>query len=65
VAGTLLSRLEGREKHELDAIDAARARLAAGTYGACDGCHRPIPLARLRAMPTALYCVTCQYREER
>ena len=65
LASAVLSRLEGREKHELDAIDAARARLAAGTYGACEGCHRPIPLARLRAMPTARYCVTCQHREER
>lgn len=65
LASAILSRLEGREKHELDAIDAARARLAAGTYGACEGCRRPIPLARLRAMPTARYCITCQYREER
>ena len=64
LASTILSRLEGREKHELDAIDEARARLAAGTYGACEGCHCPIPLARLRAMPTARYCVACQYREE-
>jgi RNA polymerase-binding protein DksA len=65
LASAILSRLEGREKHELDAIDEARARLASGTYGACDGCHRPIPLARLRAMPTVRYCVACQHREER
>ena len=65
VASTVLSQLEGREKHELDAIDEARARLAAGTYGTCQGCHGAIPLARLRAMPTARYCVACQHREER
>lgn len=64
-AAALLSRLEGQEKHELDEIAAARARLAADTYGACEGCHRPIPLARLRAMPAARYCVACQHREER
>jgi RNA polymerase-binding transcription factor DksA len=64
-ATAILSRLEGHEKHELDEIAAARARLAAGTYGACDGCHRAIPLARLRAMPAARYCVACQHREER
>ena len=64
-ASAVLSRLEGREKHELDAIDQARARLAAGAYGVCEGCHRPIPLVRLRAMPAARCCVTCQYREER
>lgn len=61
----ILSRLEGQEKHELDEIGAARARLATGTYGACEGCHRPIPLARLRVMPAARYCVACQHREER
>ena len=64
-AAAILSRLEGDERHELDEIAAARARLAAGTYGACEGCHRAIPLARLRAMPTARYCVACQQGEER
>ena len=64
-AAAILSRLEGREKHELDAIADARARLAAGTYGACEGCHRAIPLARLRAIPATRYCVACQHREER
>ena len=64
-AAAILSRLEGDERHELDEIAAARARLAAGTYGACEGCHRAIPLARLRAIPTARYCVACQHREER
>ena len=64
-AAAILSGLEGRAKHELDAISEARARLAAGTYGTCEGCHRAIPIARLRAMPTARYCVACQHREER
>ena len=64
-AAAILSRLEGREKHALDAIADARARLAAGTYGTCEGCHRAIPLARLRAMLAARYCVACQHREER
>ena len=64
-AVTILSRLEGDEKHQLDEIAAARARLAAGMYGACEGCHRAISLARLRAMPATRYCVACQHREER
>jgi DnaK suppressor protein len=61
----ILSRLEGREKRALDDIDAAQARLAAGTYGVCEHCARAIPIERLRAIPTARYCVTCQHREER
>ncbi|MBI2014092.1 MAG: TraR/DksA C4-type zinc finger protein [Candidatus Rokubacteria bacterium] len=60
----VLSRLEGQAKHELDEIDAAQARLAAGAYGVCEGCATPISLARLRAMPTARYCVPCQLTRE-
>jgi RNA polymerase-binding protein DksA len=61
---SLLSRLEGRQRHELDEIDAAQARLEAGTYGSCEDCAAAIPLARLRAMPTARHCVACQRRHE-
>lgn len=61
----ILSRLEGQGKHEMDEIVAAQARLETGDFGACAGCGRPIPLPRLRAMPTARYCVACQAREER
>lgn len=61
----VLSRLEGREKHELDEIDAAQARLEAGTFGVCEGCARPLPLARLRALPIARHCVACQAQAER
>ena len=64
VVGDLLAKLEGRERHELDEIDAAQRRLEAGVFGVCEACHRAIPLARLRAMPTARRCATCQAREE-
>ena len=65
LAAVLLSRLEGRERHELDEIAAAQARLAAGVYGVCETCRSPIPLARLRTMPAARYCLACQTRAER
>ena len=64
-ASTILSRLAGQEKHELDEIDAARARLEAGTFGTCEACNRPIPLARLQARPATRYCRDCQARIER
>ena len=64
LASDVLSRLEGQEKHELDEIDAAQARLETGTFGVCERCNRPIPLERLRAMPTARYCIPCRSREE-
>lgn len=65
VVSEILSRLEGQEKHALDEIDAARARLEAGTFGACETCGQPIPLVRLRAQPAARHCRDCQARLER
>jgi DnaK suppressor protein len=64
VLGGILERLEGRERHELDEIDAAQARLEAGVFGVCERCHQAIPLARLRAMPTARHCAICQAHQE-
>jgi RNA polymerase-binding protein DksA len=60
----LLARLEGRDRHELDEIDAARARLEAGTFGGCERCRQPIPLTRLRAVPAARLCLPCQAIQE-
>ena len=45
-------------------IDAALARLRAGRYGLCATCSRPIPVARLEALPFATLCVLCQERSE-
>lgn len=42
------------------AIDAALGRVEAGTYGVCESCHRPIPEARLEALPEATLCVACK-----
>ena len=61
----VLSRLEGREKHELDEIETAQARLEAGAFGACEVCGQPIPLTRLRALPTTRHCVRCQLKQEK
>ena len=65
VAEDLLARLEGRERHELDEIREAEARLETGTFGVCEVCHGTIPLPRLRAVPWARYCVSCQARGEK
>ena len=62
--GDILSRLEGQQKHELDEIEDALARLAGGTYGRCQGCGVAISPARLWAMPTARHCVECQRKLE-
>ena len=43
-------------------IDAALARLDAGTYGRCVSCGSAIPVERLEFRPFAAACVTCQQR---
>ena len=43
----------------LDAIDAALARLRAGTYGSCIYCGRRISLNRLAALPYVSGCNRC------
>jgi len=49
---------------QLADIDAARARLADGTYGMCLDCGNDIPFARLQAYPAAKRCVECQRKYE-
>lgn len=50
--------VEQAERH-LAEVDAARARVDAGTYGTCERCGRAIPAARLEARPVARTCVAC------
>jgi DnaK suppressor protein len=61
----LLGGLEGRERRELEEIQAATARLATGLFGKCESCDAAIPLFRLRAVPWARHCLACQKKEER
>ena len=44
-------------KEHLAEVDAALARVEAGTYGICEVCGEPIPDGRLEARPTARTCV--------
>ena len=52
--------LIARAEERLRYIDEALGRAEKGRYGICAGCSEPIPLARLRALPFAIYCVECQ-----
>jgi DnaK suppressor protein len=46
------------------AIDSALARLDQGTYGICTDCERSIPIRRLRSLPFAARCLSCQEKAE-
>ena len=43
-------------------VDAALARIDAGTYGTCERCGRPVGEARLDARPEARWCIDCARR---
>jgi len=70
---TVYDRLPGRNGYDRQALEALAAsarqgiadtaqalrRMSEGTYGICQGCHKPIPLGRLRTMPHATHCALC------
>ena len=53
--GALIQQAERR----IAEIEAARARVDAGTYGRCEVCGEPIADDRLEARPVARTCVGC------
>jgi len=63
--GHINANLAEAESQELSLIDAALERIRGGTYGRCDECAKRIPVARLRAIPCAPYCVGCQQSMDR
>jgi RNA polymerase-binding protein DksA len=52
--------LRDRNEQHLALVDAALAKLDAGTFGACERCGRPIAPERLEAIPWAANCIDCQ-----
>jgi DnaK suppressor protein len=48
----------------LEMLARAEEKVREGTYGLCEACGKPIPPARLRALPEAILCVTCAEAEE-
>jgi len=45
-------------------IDEALRRVEDGTYGTCFTCDKPIGKRRLRIVPYAKHCISCQQKEE-
>ncbi|HEY4804242.1 MAG TPA: TraR/DksA C4-type zinc finger protein [Paraburkholderia sp.] len=61
----LRAALARHDFRELQQIDGALARIAAGLYGACVECGEPIGYERLAAAPYTARCVSCQTAFER
>jgi len=49
-------------KLRLDDVDAALAKVNAGTYGRCDSCGKPIDATRLASRPESRFCIDCKSR---
>jgi DnaK suppressor protein len=49
----------GKER-TLGQVDEALERMEAGTYGSCGRCGEEIDFARLKAIPQATLCMSCQ-----
>jgi RNA polymerase-binding transcription factor DksA len=54
-----------RDLAELRDLEAARLRLAGGSYGICTDCGAEIGYERLRAYPAAARCIACQGHYEK
>ena len=57
--------LLSQEQDALYEIDEALKRIELGTYGKCEMSGKPIPRARLEAIPFARFTVECQSRLEK
>ena len=58
-AAELLTRLDAHARAGVAAIDRALARMAAGTYGRCEGCGQEVASARLEMLPATRVCIAC------
>jgi DnaK suppressor protein len=56
--------LASNDRELLNRIEAALARIANRTFGACSVCKKPIAAARLKAIPYVETCLKCQEQLE-
>ena len=60
-----IAALASQARERLDEVDAALARLDAGSYGRCVRCGEPIAPGRLAVRPAAPACIRCAERGPR
>ena len=54
-----------RESRLLKSVQEALDRIETGAFGVCLGCEEEIPEKRLRAVPWASHCLSCQEKLDR
>ena len=53
------------EEATLREINEALERIEKKEFGKCTACDGPIPKARLKAKPQAMYCIECKRQQEK
>ena len=56
--------LSDTELKTLNNIRESFEKIDNGTYGICDSCGKGIPKSRLKILPYAKYCISCQREKE-
>lgn len=53
-----------RENHLIEKIKIALEKIEDGTFGTCEECGEPIPMARLKVRPVTAHCIECKTKME-
>ncbi len=61
----LMMDLGEKEREQLKLVDIALQKITNGDYGVCEECQSSIPAKRLKVVPYARLCVTCQNEAEK
>ncbi|MBI5744002.1 MAG: TraR/DksA family transcriptional regulator [Elusimicrobia bacterium] len=61
----ILFELSDNERKMLGDIEGALRKMSKGTYGSCEHCKRTIEKKRIKALPSARYCMACQSGSEK
>lgn len=61
----ILFELSDNERKILRDIEAAMRKMEKGTYGLCEHCKNIIEKKRIKALPSARYCMVCQSGSEK
>lgn len=61
----MLDSLGAQDAQRLQLINNALLRMQQGKYGLCLGCGKPIPEARLEALPYAFMCINCASKSQK